>query len=377
MQASLHHLHEPGARFVRPMDASREAPAVHTPPIPLNRPMNNLCTPASALAERGGFSQGKGCARTAFGVILGVQWHLSSDHFTPLSRAVASIDRDAYGLRFAVYDREYKAMLRRLAASKPPLSAADLTREENAFHVMPCGGWSSAPRMRRPWCRRMSRSPPTTRRRSLRCRCASLWRKSRRGRACARHEAMGRPVPPPVRDDAEAAAIEPSSERASRRPVMRRVGERMALAVVLLGLFGTALWLGSAPGGGNAKQSTTADAAPAVDDSQSVGTGGGNNNMRGGLPVLQQPSWMSPQMLYSLPMTPTAQPHGCPRRHKWRRSSRCPLCRGWARRHHAAKSRCRRAARKSKEFARDQAHDRPPKRKPADGRSCATSRRNR
>jgi len=117
----------------------------------------------------------------------------------------------------------------------------------------------------------------------------------------------GAAVPPPVRDGAEAAATEPSSKRASRRSVMRRVGERMALAVLLLGFVGTALWLGPRPEA-TPKQST-ADAAPAVDNAQSVGTSANNNgNIRGGLPVLQQPSWMTPQMLYSLPMTPTAQP---------------------------------------------------------------------
>ena len=41
--------------------------------------------------------------------------------------------RDDYAGRFAVYDREYNALLRRLAAAATPSSAADLAREEQAF----------------------------------------------------------------------------------------------------------------------------------------------------------------------------------------------------------------------------------------------------
>src|SRR3984893_18868114 len=58
---------------------------------------------------------------------------LKVDHFTPLSRAVASIDRDSYAARFAVYDREHKALLRRLATAEIPVSDADVAREEQAF----------------------------------------------------------------------------------------------------------------------------------------------------------------------------------------------------------------------------------------------------
>ena len=58
---------------------------------------------------------------------------LNVDHFTPLSRAVASIDRDSYAARFAVYEREHKALLRRLATASVPCSDADVAREERAF----------------------------------------------------------------------------------------------------------------------------------------------------------------------------------------------------------------------------------------------------
>jgi hypothetical protein len=56
-----------------------------------------------------------------------------SDHYTPLSRAVASIDRDAYAARFAIYDRAHKALLKRLATATSPPTPEDIEREETAF----------------------------------------------------------------------------------------------------------------------------------------------------------------------------------------------------------------------------------------------------
>src|SRR5712671_5870300 len=58
---------------------------------------------------------------------------LNADYFTPLSRAVASIGRDSYAARFAIYAREHKALLRRLATAASPCSDADVAREEQAF----------------------------------------------------------------------------------------------------------------------------------------------------------------------------------------------------------------------------------------------------
>jgi hypothetical protein len=56
-----------------------------------------------------------------------------TDHYTPLSRAVASIDRDAYAARFAIYDRAHKALLKRLATAPSPPTPEDIEREEKAF----------------------------------------------------------------------------------------------------------------------------------------------------------------------------------------------------------------------------------------------------
>jgi hypothetical protein len=58
---------------------------------------------------------------------------LQLDPYALLSRAVASIDRDSYAVRFAIYERVHKLFLQRLALASPVLSEADITREERAF----------------------------------------------------------------------------------------------------------------------------------------------------------------------------------------------------------------------------------------------------
>src|SRR5260370_23569674 len=55
------------------------------------------------------------------------------DAYTLLSRAVASVDRDCYAQRFAIYSEEHKLLWTRLAIASPPVSDADIAREEQAF----------------------------------------------------------------------------------------------------------------------------------------------------------------------------------------------------------------------------------------------------
>lgn len=55
------------------------------------------------------------------------------DYYTLLSRAVESLERDAYAARGAIYDREHKALLKRLISSSTPCTDADIAREEDAF----------------------------------------------------------------------------------------------------------------------------------------------------------------------------------------------------------------------------------------------------
>src|SRR5258708_6012800 len=55
------------------------------------------------------------------------------DYYTLLGRAVEALERDAYAARGVVYDREHKALLKRLISSSAPCSDADIAREERAF----------------------------------------------------------------------------------------------------------------------------------------------------------------------------------------------------------------------------------------------------
>jgi hypothetical protein len=55
------------------------------------------------------------------------------DYYALLSRAVESLERDAFAARGAIYDREHKALLKRLISSSDPCSDADIAREEQAF----------------------------------------------------------------------------------------------------------------------------------------------------------------------------------------------------------------------------------------------------
>lgn len=55
------------------------------------------------------------------------------DYYALLSRAVETLEEDAYAARGAVYDREHKALLKRLINSSTPCTDADIAREERAF----------------------------------------------------------------------------------------------------------------------------------------------------------------------------------------------------------------------------------------------------
>jgi hypothetical protein len=55
------------------------------------------------------------------------------DYYALLSRAVEPLERDAYAARGTIYDREHKALLKRLISSSDPCSDADIAREEQAF----------------------------------------------------------------------------------------------------------------------------------------------------------------------------------------------------------------------------------------------------
>ncbi len=210
------------------------------------------------------------------------------DHFTPLSRAVASIDRDSYAARFAVYDREHKALLHRLASADEPLSDADIASEEQAFRdairriefadddeptLVPQDEPIEAP------------LPPAPRR-------PPVWPQVRP----PRREAADASVSPGLDEVAPVSAVEPLVESSARRSVVRRVGERLALAVIALALVGGGLWMlgGRLDDARNPSSSRSAaeSAEPAPDNAADA--------------KAQQPSWYSPQMFYVPPPTPVA-----------------------------------------------------------------------
>jgi hypothetical protein len=229
---------------------------------------------------------------------------LKLDHFTPLSRAVASIDRDAYAARFAVYDREHKKLLRRLATAESPLSDADIAREEQAFRdairriEFADDGEQAAPEQATldeatldeatlvPQDEPVETPPPEP---SPERRSEPVWPQLR----ASRGETLE--APDFSHDELEPeSAVAPVLRVAPRRSVSRRVGERLALAVVALVLTGV-LWMPEArrdraPAAPTARSSEPAASDPAADAKA------------------QQPAWLSPEMFYAPPTMPSAAP---------------------------------------------------------------------
>jgi hypothetical protein len=60
---------------------------------------------------------------------------LKVDYYNSLSRAVAGLARDSYAARGVVYDREHRAMMRRLLSMNPPCTAAEIEHEQRAFRT--------------------------------------------------------------------------------------------------------------------------------------------------------------------------------------------------------------------------------------------------
>jgi hypothetical protein len=222
-----------------------------------------------------------------------------SDHFTPLSRAVASIERNDYAARFAVYDREYTSLLRRLAASPAPVSAADFAREEQAFHDAVRRvefGEAEAPTL-------VPHDEPLAPVENSSARLRDLVTDATP--APKAEEPWPRPRPPrrdPVAVAGEMSAVaEPLVER-RRRTVMRRVWERLAIAVLLFALFGIALLIGPKDG---QREAAATKPAP-VEQLTPAQRAADQQAARMGLPQLHQPSWVTPPMFYTPPPMPTA-----------------------------------------------------------------------
>jgi hypothetical protein len=223
---------------------------------------------------------------------------LNVDHFTPLSRAVASIDRDAYAARYAVYDREHKALLRRLATADAPVSDAEVAREEQAFREairrIEFGEEDDQPTLV-PADEPLEETPHAPLR--------SVWPppRSPRPETGDRLDADDRSAAPAdVPSVSSLDHLEPGIGGApvirlsEPRSLTRRVGERLAIAAVLLGLVGVGLWMGddrqdeaTDPSIGRGVAEAT-QPAPADDAAEAKA---------------QQPNWLSPEMFYP-PMMP-------------------------------------------------------------------------
>jgi hypothetical protein len=232
---------------------------------------------------------------------------LNVDHFTPLSRAVASIDRDSYAARFAIYDREHKALLRRLATADSPCSDADVAREEQAFRDairrIEFADEDDQPTLV-PQDEPAEEAPPGLRR-------DPAWQEP----PAPRREALDVSILPGL-DRLESGiasdhlepgiAIEPIIRLSEPRSVARRVGERLAIAAVALALVGTGVWLVEArqdqardPSSlRGAVEPTEAAAADNAADAKS-----------------QQPTWLSPEILYAptIMPPPASPPSALPR----------------------------------------------------------------
>jgi hypothetical protein len=249
---------------------------------------------------------------------------LNVDHFTPLSRAVASIDRDSYAARFAVYDREHKALLRRLATAESPCSKADVAREEQAFREAirriefadeddgpplvphhepevvaqpeprpePRSELRSESRLRselRPEPRPELRSEP---------RPEPVWPQPRP----PRRETLDVPTSPSL-DEFE-PEIDPVIRLSEPRSVARRVGERLALAVVVLALAGLWSWMSPAR---RQEAASPVSLRGAVEPTEVAAPDTANDAKS------QQPTWLSPQIFYSPPAMPSAASSSAPR----------------------------------------------------------------
>jgi hypothetical protein len=215
---------------------------------------------------------------------------LKLDHFTPLSRAVASIDRDSYAARFAIYDREHKALLRRLATADQPCSDADVAREEQAFRDairrIEFADEDDRPTLV-PQHEPAEAAPPEPR-------SNLIWPELQ----LPRRETLDVPNLPNPDQVEPVVEIEPIMRLTEPRSVARRVGERLALAVVALALAGTWIWMSDGRGAATdssslrgAVEPTEAAASDNVADAKS-----------------QQPTWLSPEIFYAPPPMPASPP---------------------------------------------------------------------
>ncbi len=205
------------------------------------------------------------------------------DYYTLLSRAVKSLERDAYAARGVVYDREHKALLKRLISSSAPCSDADIAREEQAFRDAmrriefpdqgvpaergpqrePKATWPSSAREKaRALRREFPQVPADDPQRTAPTEANREPQRAARRRWDASYEEAGRPplIQPvePRPGDLEDAETDWNAEELKSRPFLRLaiVCVLVAAAVIGVGALGYSYvvgtldfgWLGRAPG---------------------------------------------------------------------------------------------------------------------------------
>jgi hypothetical protein len=253
---------------------------------------------------------------------------VNADYFTPLARAVGAMDRDAYAARFAVYDREHKALLRRLASAEEPCSDADVAREEQAFRDAirriefadeadvddqpslvpqdePDEETPPAPR-RAPWADVRPAGPRPLDGHPLEVSPPDL-----------RPPEMNPPEPetfdlaslPGIDRLEPGIAVEPFARLpvlalSEPRSVARRVGERLALAVLFLAAAGAFVWMGD--GDQEASQSTS------VPDAVEAAAPVASDETAEAAEAKAQPTWLTPEIFYTPPSLPSSPPAPAP-----------------------------------------------------------------
>jgi hypothetical protein len=247
------------------------------------------------------------------------------DHYTPLSRAVASIDRDAYSARFAIYDRAHKALLRRFATGEIPCSDADVEREEHAFREavrriefadeyaaeQRAAGAATAEEVAAEELAEAEPAPPLVPQRDppedvlQELRRDAPWPEVRIPRESVRDsfedvDSMDAPSLEPELSDPSVGPL--ARLRRPSRSVTRRVGERLVLAVVVL-IFG-ATWVLMA----DARRSSAEQSAPAAVETATDAAATQAAAQAGAADTRpQQPGWLSPELFYSVPPPPSAR----------------------------------------------------------------------
>jgi hypothetical protein len=222
-----------------------------------------------------------------------------TDHYTPLSRAVASIDRDAYAARFAIYDRAHKALLKRLATTTSPPTPEDIEREEKAFREA-VRRVEFADELAQEEAESPAlvpqHEPPEEALHELR---RDPWpdvRPRREGADAPESYEENEGYEP----DIDLGALEPDRPR---RSVTRRVSERLLLAVCVLALGG--VWLYIADQRQQAAIEAARTAPPAADTEASAPPPDVRSTA---------PNWLSsPELFYTAPPFPTAPAAAAPR----------------------------------------------------------------